>query len=270
MIENRAMKLIKLACVTFVLLISCPVFASGVVEEVSDYAQFTRNPHFHILVVSVLEINKRVTTNANPPNGKLKVDDIIRGRIVKPGSYRFLISPPIGGEDIERVTNKPMKEWLEKGYVGPSVGDKLIIFVYTTREALRKTGTLFIQGPIYRYTEENRFRVTEQMALPERTVWIQLPLFFVILLLPVASIIFSAISRKKNINKVRKQNLKAISLLLPLLSIILYIYYESGISSYSDIRIDLLIIWPAMIANGVMIIVYSLEMIIGIMRKKGN
>jgi hypothetical protein len=262
------MKTVSILFIALVVFIPFTSVHSDIVEEVPDYAQFTRNPHYHILVVTIQEIKDSITVNEWPPSGRLQVEYVIRGRVVTPGVYRFRISPPMSGIDIEKATRKPKNEWLERQYIGPQKGDKVIISVYTTRDAIKKSNELVIQGPIYRFTEENRERVIAQLAPPERTIMIQLPLFFLILFFPGASVVCSVIARRKNIPDRKKQRFRIIAILLPLLSLILYIYYEAGISLYSNIRIDLLILWPAMLVNGVLVIMYSIDMFFWIKKRK--
>lgn len=249
------------------LLFSSSIIA-GVLEDVPDHAQFTRNPHFHILVVTVKEIHERITVNAKPPTGVLVVDEVIRGRLVKQGSYPFSVSPPMTVIDMQSETYEPKKEWLNQQYTGPSVGDKLIIFVYVTRSTLASHKKLVIQGDIYRYSDENRVKIIGQMVPPERALWIQFPLFFLIILFPVAGILLSVLARRKGALEGRAGTYRVFAFLLPVLSIILYFYYETGISIYSDIRVDLLLLWPATFVSGLLLIVLGLEIFIEKTRKR--
>ena len=158
--------------------------------------------------------------------------------------------PPITADDYDE--NKKMSApWYEKPLEGPTVGDKLIVFSYVPKGAPE----LVLQGPVFRYSDENRLLIIDQMAPPEREDWIQLPIIALILLIPLLSIFFYRCSKHNNLSDTKRKLFRKLALILPLLALGLYVYYESGISMYSNIRIDLLLIWPALAFNIVLFLI---------------
>ena len=84
------------------------------------------------------------------------------------------------------------------------------------------------------------------LAIQERTAWAQLPAAILILLSPVACLVLFAISLRRTASPSWGQRCSAAVLVLPLVALALYVFYESGIPPEMNIRIDLLLIYPAL------------------------
>jgi hypothetical protein len=95
-------------------------------------------------------------------------------------------------------------------------------------------------------THVRRLERTTELRQPdvERTGPVQVIAFFAIFALTAIS---GAVFLRFAVNK--KSNLAAASVVLSLLAVASYAYYETGIPSHYDIRVDLLLIAPALIVN---------------------
>lgn len=78
----------------------------------------------------------------------------------------------------------------------------------------------------------------------DRTAWVQAPLALTILAAPLLCLALFALSLPRSVPESRRRRL--VAGLLPLAALGLYAFYESGVSAYTDIRADLLLIYPAL------------------------
>ncbi len=92
-----------------------------------------------------------------------------------------------------------------------------------------------------RFSERNREAALANMAPPERKGWIQTPIAILLLFSPVACLILAMVHSSS-----QALQLRLLVLALPLVALGLYAFYRSGVSVYSDIRVDLLLIYPAL------------------------
>jgi hypothetical protein len=84
------------------------------------------------------------------------------------------------------------------------------------------------------------------LALQGRTAWVELPVAVLIILSPVACLILFVISLRRTGSPSLRQSCAVATFILPLVALALYAYYESGIPPETNIRIDLLLIYPAL------------------------
>ena len=80
----------------------------------------------------------------------------------------------------------------------------------------------------------------------DRTGWVQVPVALMILASPVLCVTLYALSLPRSVPGVRRRRLRLAVGLLPLAALGLYAFYESGVSVYTNIRVDLLLIYPAL------------------------
>lgn len=235
-----------------VLLSSClAAAAQGVVggERIDPRVAPLSNPKFDILVVTVVGMEPGPFTNGNPPRGKIRIDEVLRGeekprtvQAVWRGSETLNDYDPMPQNKDGRYTPGKLKpEWYTRALAGPTAGYKLIIFKVDERS----DGAFWIQ---YSYVDssENRAIVLARMAPPERKDWTQVAAFLALLACPFLSLACYLGWQKASVPPVGKRILLAAILLLPLIALLIYRYYESGISIHSNIRIDVLLIWPAL------------------------
>ncbi len=219
------------------------------VRDVIDYQKeaLLRNPHWDIWSVTVLDVSGG-KVNGDPPVLRLNVDGVLRGHMKKKEVVAKW-SPSVYHADISKSArpdeNQMVEDWYFRPIKAPEPEDKLIVFSIN-----RDDGAVTLQGgAVYRYSAENREAVINHMAPAERPLYIQGPIALLILALPIIG--FIAFWRR-NHNTDQQNGVKRLDVLIiaiPMVAIALYVYYESGISVYSNIRMDLLIIWPALIAT---------------------
>lgn len=218
-------------------------------ERLDPRAAPLANPHFDILAVTVVEMEPGGFTNANPPKGKVRIDEVLRGDD-KPGTVTATwrggetvgdYDPPPQNRGGKYTPGKLKPEWYTRPLEGPKVGDRLIVF----KVGEQSGGSFWIQYS-YRFSDLDRELVLREMAPPERKDWTQLAAFLAILACPFLSLACFLRLRAPSGAPSRRRMYQAAILLLPLLSLATYGYYESGISLYSNIRTDVLLLWPAL------------------------
>ena len=212
---------------------------TAVLDPQSEY--LLRNPHFDVLVVTILEVDDAGATNGNPPRIKVGVDEILRGGDRAPAIDAFWRAP-IYHEDLEGEAPhqlQPSEAWRTQPLKGPEVGDRLIVFAVGGNDG----PTAIESAAAYRYSAANREIALRHMA-KERAAEIQIPLFLAMMALPVLSLTLLRRARAAPASAKRPRQTVAA---LAVVALGLYAYYEAGISAYSDIRIDLLLVWPALI-----------------------
>ena len=84
------------------------------------------------------------------------------------------------------------------------------------------------------------------LALQGRTAWVELPVAVLIILSPVAGLILFMISLRRVGSPSLRHRCAVATFVLPLVDLALYAFYESGIPPETNIRIDLLLIYPAL------------------------
>ena len=210
----------------------------------SNQTYSLKNPYFDILAVEVLSVDDEGAINAAPPTGEMRVVKVFRGDDRR-GALRVVWNSPVGHTDLEdpKAGNYALKQsWRSHPVTGPVVGDRLIVL----GKADKRTGRFSVHGGyVYRDTPANRAVVLRRMAPPERSLAIQLPLLLAVLCLPVVGFVLLAIARR--VPAPKRTAIWRTVLIMPAAEIGLYAYYESGISSYSNIRIDMLVILPALL-----------------------
>jgi len=80
----------------------------------------------------------------------------------------------------------------------------------------------------------------------DRTGWVKAPVALMILAAPVVCVAPFALSLPRSVPEGRRRRLRLAIVLLPLAALGLYAFYESGISVYTNIRVDLHLLYPAL------------------------
>jgi hypothetical protein len=207
------------------------------------------NPHFDAVVVSVISTDDLRATNGDPPTSRVRVEEVLRGR-GQPEFMRVVWMTQPGPGDYEATSRfrdgeyaEPIAEdrWYEEALRGPGSGERLIVF-YADEEA---DGSVTVQSA-YSATDENIRRAAANLAAPERSGWIQAPVALVVLASPLACLVLLVFSLLQRFPDGLRRRFAAAVVPIPPLALLLYLFYESGISTYSNIRIDLLLIYPAL------------------------
>jgi hypothetical protein len=236
----------------FVLWCGAPAHAQDqVVDDRLDASIYAplHNPHFDILVVTVVAVENGPFTNENPPQGTVRIDERLRGGEKEGTVYPARWSGHIGAEDYadlggERdgkwVMPRIKPEWAQRPLVAPSPGDRIIVFAAGVAEFK----SIWAQAA-FRFSPENRDFAVAHMAPPERSAAIQTPAFLLVLLAPAICLILHFASRSTALSAHAKYCLRLTLWLVLVLTPNVYAFYESGISIYTNIRVDLLLLWPA-------------------------
>ena len=232
--------------------------ADGGFEQLPADEMLLDNPSWNIAVVTVQE----VATNAATGEARLKVEKMLRGKIkakqieracwtTPPSEDLGLIHAAHVADGIIHKTSKP-NEWYQRSeqmgrhrgpLTTPAPGDKLIVMFLENRDV--RKDPIELQG-IYRFSEQNQETVLKHMAPAERTGIFQLLAVLYILIVPfVCGYLEAAPRAASRRNSKRRLERKHVPLLV-LVQFIAYAFYESGIPSSYNIRIDLIPIVPAL------------------------
>lgn len=185
----------------------------------------------------MLSVEAAEATNGTPPQVELRMEEVLRGEDRGP-AFTVSWQAPIFHEDVKNLGGVT-EDWKARPLAGPEVAAKLIVFSIGPAEAAAVQA-----ASVYRFSPQNRAVVLEHAAMG-RSAGIQIPVFFLLLALPAAIVIlFVRASSAKTSPRAQLRLRQAISG-LAVLTLGLYVFYESGISSYSNIRVDLIVVWPA-------------------------
>jgi len=130
----RKIAALRIAIYIFLLHMLSPPFAhpsEGISGSISFDEQSLKRSQLDIYVVTILDVKNQVTTNANPPTGQMIIDEVLRGnnRNITGINYRFEMVPKQVVGDFQDGS-KPKEEWHSRTLIGPTVGERYIVFVY--------------------------------------------------------------------------------------------------------------------------------------------
>jgi len=112
-----------------------------------------------------------------------------------------------------------------------------------------KDRLMYLLHPMVEYNDYTRSVVVNNMVKAERKRWIQTSIFWLMLILPFLSFCTYSCYHKNTYYKVS-------AILLPVIGLLLYPIYESGLPTNAKIRIDLFFIIPFLVFNIVLLIRY--------------
>ena len=245
---------------------ACSARADGGFEQLPADEMYLDDPAWNIAVATVRE----VATNAATGEARLKVEKMLRGKIKGKQIERAVWSTP-PSEDLslihaarvaERLIHKTSKpnEWYQRPeqmgrqrgpLTVPKTGDKLIVMFLENQDV--RNDPIKLVG-IYRFSEQNQETVLKHMAPAERGGLFQLLAVIYILGTPfVCGYLEAAPANRSRRNSKRRLERKHVPLLV-LVQFIAYAFYESGIPSSCNIRIDLIPIVPALAAAAIVAI----------------
>lgn len=194
----------------------------SLITENTFYAQsLMENPQFTVLAVEVLRADIVEGTNVAPPEGMFRIVKVLRGPNVRRGDYLYKV-----------ILHKPNTEdaaiWGAQPAHGPVPGDKLIVFAGVGSQPLAEGGVIALQGPMIRDIPRLRDQVGRNLVYDSELMF---PLFLLILAAPILGFV------------------RRIGWLSIPVAFGAYRVYERLMSPAYDIRIDLLFIWPALLAS---------------------
>ena len=230
-------------------------FAAVVEERLPADHPLLHNPHFDIWVVTVVDVRAEGATNANPPTARVVVEDVLRGAgprgpaaaVWRGGQSAADFEPAVAGQ-----ASGVKPEWKTRPLPGPTPRDRLIVFGRRTQD-----GGLGVESwAVFRDTPDNRETARRAMAPAERSGWVQGPAALALLAAPVVALLLLRRGRRRRWNYVLAPAAGA-----------LYVFYESGISLYTNIRVDLLLIYPALATTALAVLVTLILDVVAVMRR---
>ena len=223
-----------------------------------DEEYLLHNPAYDILVVRVLEADDRDGTNADPPAVTLEIEEVLRGPS-RQGKVSARWYGPIWHEDLA-PEGGTTKAWQSRPISGPTVGDRLIVFgAYGPEDAFT------VQAhAVYRLTEANRQAVLDHAARTH-----SVPVFILLWVgmgasaLGALTLFVVSFFARDPAGRAERLRLGVVACAVAALA--LYVIYESGVSPYAAIRIDLLLLWPAI---GLALILGAISLILVLRAKR--
>jgi hypothetical protein len=206
---------------------------------VPEKTSMLRNPGFDILVVRIVAVADAGATNADPPRVTVAVEKTLRGRSRDGKKIIARWQAPVTHRDIEPGGGGVTEAWKTAPLAGPRIGDRLIVFGGGGANSLR------IQAnAVYRATKANE-RAIRDNAFQAHGATLALALVGGILFLSIAGLILFRMSSTATDRQARKHLRRAV-LAAAAAALGLFVYYESGVSPFAAIRIDLLVIVPVL------------------------
>lgn len=187
---------------------------------------FLQNPQFTVMVVKIIKADIVEGTHGSPPTGLLRVVEVLRGKLVKSGEYRYQILSSRTQEEEPDGNKAPLH--------GPRAGSELIVFAYLGEKPRAEGDTVFLQGPLIEAGQEQRAVVKDSLVHDSPVL---LPLFLVVMISPLLGL------------------LPRYGWLAPAVALTAYVAYETLMSPFYNIRVDVLLLWPALAASVVVPII---------------
>jgi hypothetical protein len=242
----------QLAQVLLLLLGSATIFSkalaapSQIIEQVRDSDTLIRQPWVHILVVTVTSMEPGPNSNAQPPRGRVVVDQVLKGHSF--GREISIIWEPIPSKF------PATSEWKTRQIPAPSVGEKLIVAGQHS-DFLRPdpTGALKWEMPrfevrqTYRFSQNNVETILANKGPTDRHPIPQLISFFGAITLCGLSLL-RAFTPSRTGKRMRR------AWLLYAFALGGYAFYESGTLS-ANIRVDLLLVFPILVATPIILLI---------------
>jgi hypothetical protein len=219
----------------FLMLVQVTYAETMVHNTPEPYDLQVQNPHFVIVHAEILNLGSPITTPAKPAQGRIRIHKVLRGRNLK------------APRDVDATFGAPALPGIPSTieFRMPPVGSQVMVS-YCCLDLAGKyadENTVSTQNYLVLWTPENEARVTGSIAPKEATGQRQGSLLLVLLLTTLAGFasgIFRIPAKKKIVLRT----------LLFASSFLIYAFYERGISIQTNIRVDLLMLYPMLLANG--------------------
>lgn len=255
--NNKTHPRILPVLIVLLVLLAGKSYGSEVFPEIFPDSQPLKNPRVYIFIGKVEKISKNHANDLieGEFDGELDVSEVIRGH----------------GMDIGKVAAKwssHEKPLILSRYEPPQIarplktGDRVIAFSW-----LRDDGTAIINYLI-EYSDKNRATVLGNMAPAEWSAGVQIFLILLMAGFPLIALALYLFSKFRISTRRKMRLVKAFIMGAPLLTLFSYFIYESGISIYSNIRVDLLIVWPLVIGSFLLWLIPLFEHLKGIRKDR--
>lgn len=262
--EEKGCGFVLLLYVFLILLMQptpCSSASIGGFELFPENEMYLDNPYWSIAVVTV----DQVISKGLVEEGRLMVDEVLRGKKVEVIHRAYWSIPPSQNLDQilrawENDPNRKANEWYQRGvqkslHAGPlktpEVGDRLIVVFLRDCDVIKDPVKLV---SIYKFSDNNRMVVLKNMAPGERGGFVQYLLLFLILIIPAFIFIAKCGKSSQVYFLSRKITKRCLIFFLFIFQFCIYAFYECGISFYTNIRIDLFLVWPALLVSVVLVL----------------
>ena len=212
------------------------------------------NPRFVIVHAEILSLSARETSFAQLAQAKIRIHTVLRGRNKTIRDAEASFSPPLHhGSMIDPMKgNYDLKpEEKQRKYSLPPVGSHVLLAYCCVDQ---ENGMLGTQNFLVSWSPENEAKIVQTAAPMEASTSKQTVLFWLMCGLPILGFMLT----RSGIHRLRR--IRYFSPACFAAAFLIYGVYESGISNYTDIRIDLAIIVPIMILNLIGLIWSSLKL----------
>lgn len=201
------------------------------------------NPHFVIVHAEVLGVSARMTSHDDPARARIRVHDVLRGRQQEtPHEMDAILTPPVTAAmmiDPQAGNYSLTAREARRQYIMPAPGDHVMLaYCCLGRASALKGNAVRTQAAIVRWTPANEAIIRGAMAKPEASERRQVVLFSAIAVATVAAF-----------GLLRRRQARAAAVALFVVALIAYGLYESGISSHTNIRVDLFLLGPLVVAD---------------------
>jgi hypothetical protein len=197
------------------------------------------NPHFVIVHAEVLHLSAPETSFAQPAHAKIRIHKVLRGRNTAARDAVASFSPPLLHNmmvDPQHGNYELKPEEKVRAFSLPPVGSHILLSYCCVGKDENEIST---QGHLVSWSQQNEVNIAHTAVPMEASGGRQAVLFLLILVVTVCGIVLAITAR-------RRPTLGAGCFLG---SFLLYVMYESGISTYTNIRVDLLLIYPILLLN---------------------
>ena len=232
---------------------------ANAMEESAHYIRDTVTAHqgspledstWDIWVVTVRDVSEG-KVNVDPLKLRLHVDEVLRRASEQKDELMVIWKPKPLRYAVKEIMI-PGKKSSARGsshvqpIPGPKVGDRLIVFA-TVRSG-SDGPPYFHDHYVYRFSAENRKTVLDNMV-QERSGYIQLPVFYTIIMLPMVAFFAFVVRNLKSTRQLTAKLLDIFVIFVPVIVWALYAFYKTGIDYHWNIRIDLVMMWPSLLLS---------------------
>jgi hypothetical protein len=214
-----------LICAARVWLGAGPLAGALVEDDVAVWRFSLENPSLSVFALEVEDLEAPAGC-LRGLGGHLQVREIFRTSRPSVGKYSFCLTLPPGFEP--------------ESHQALQSGGRYLTVDYVPLDNVKQRH-LDLQPPLLLDSPEARQALAQLMVVDSP---LMLPLCLGVLILPLVSVVSLVLAER---HAAWPRLLRGLSLLAPPTAVGLYLWYESLVSPYYNIRIDLLLLWPALL-----------------------
>jgi hypothetical protein len=223
------------------LLLTClgPIYGDSLVHASPSASDLMpNNPHFVIVHAEILSLSADSTSFAKPANGKIHIHRVLRGRKHSPRDATAAFGPPLEHSmmvDPQHGRYELTEEAKARQFLLPPLGSHVLLAYCCVDEDEDKIKT---QNYLVNWSPENEAAIVRSLVPEESSPGRQAVLLLLIAAGTASGLLLTAL---------RRSTLASAGCLLS--TLLFYAFYERGISRLTDIRVDLLLIYPVLLVN---------------------